>query len=243
MASFLRNRNGNNENTTGDSRNGAAGGEPPRVGAGDGGVMPPRRKKPLIFYGWWIVIATIILNLVFGGILFYGFTLVIDPISDEMGWTKTEITAAYLFMGVLIAIVAPILGSAFDRIGPRPLIGFSLTGIGVSMVMLHSVESLPWFYVWFSLANASSVGMWMGTSPAVANWFVRKRGRALGAQSLGFAFAGFMAPLFLWLMDGVTFGGFEFAGVGLARRVSGGGHPVPLHDALHGAGLSASAGE
>ena len=188
-------------------------------GSGGGGGMPPpggsvTRKKPLIFYGWWIVIAAVFLNIVFGGILFYGFTLVLDPITEEMNWTKTQVTVAYPIMGVVIAVLAPALGLAFDKIGPRPLLFFGLTGLGFSLIMLHSVESLIMFYLWFSLANASSVGMWMGVGPAVANWFVRKRGRAMGIYSLGFAFSGFMAPPFLWLVDGVDYGWLVFAGVG-----------------------------
>ncbi len=180
--------------------------------------IPPQgsivRKKPRIFYGWWIVIASVFLNIVFGGILFYGFTLVIDPITEEMNWTKTQITGAYLFMGLGIGILAPLLGWMFDKVGPRPLLAFGLTGLGFSLIMLHSVDSLIWFYLWFSLANASSVGMWMAVGPAVANWFVRMRGRAVGIYSLGFAFAGFMAPPFLWLVDGVDYGWLVFAGVG-----------------------------
>ncbi|MCY4576589.1 MAG: MFS transporter [Chloroflexi bacterium] len=177
-----------------------------------GAIVP--KKKPRIFYGWWIVIASVFLNIVFGGILFYGFTLVIDPITEEMNWTKTQITGAYLFMGLGIGILAPLLGWMFDKVGPRPLLAFGLTGLGFSLIMLHSVDSLIWFYLWFSLANASSVGMWMAVGPAVANWFVRMRGRAVGIYSLGFAFAGFMAPPFLWLVDGVDYGWLVFAGVG-----------------------------
>ncbi len=175
--------------------------------------MPPP-KKTRIFYGWWIVVAAVFLNIVFGGILFYGFTLVIDPITEEMNWTKTQVTASYLFMGVGIGILAPFLGWSFDKVGPRPLLVFGLSGLGLSLIMLHGVESLPMFYLWFSLANASSVGMWMAVGPAVANWFVRMRGRALGVYSLGFAFAGFMAPPFLWLVDGVDYGWLVFDGVG-----------------------------
>ena len=182
------------------------------------GAQPPAgyitRKKPKIFYGWWIVTASVFLNIVFGGILFYGFTLVLDPITEEMNWTKTQVTAAYPIMGVVIAILAPLLGSWFDKVGPRPLLFFGLSGLGFSLIMLHSVDSLIWFYLWFSMANASSVGMWMAVGPTVANWFVRKRGRAIGIYSLGFAFAGFMAPPFLWLVDGVDYGWLVFAGVG-----------------------------
>ncbi|MYD37068.1 MAG: MFS transporter [Dehalococcoidia bacterium] len=181
--------------------------------------MPPhgvivRKKKPLIFYGWWIVIAAVILNILQGGILFYGFTLVLDPVTDEMGWTKTELTIAYPIMGVVIGVISPFLGGLFDRIGPRPLIGAGMVIVAASMIMLHYVQSLPMFYLWFSLLNLGSMGIWLSVGPTVANWFVRARGRALGTYSLGFALAGLLAPPLYWLIDGGIILGFEFDGLG-----------------------------
>ena len=180
--------------------------------------MPPQgsivRKKPRIFYGWWIVIAAVILNILQGGILFYGFTLVLDPVTDEMGWTKTELTIAYPIMGVVIGVISPFLGGLFDRIGPRPLIGAGMVIVAASMIMLHYVQSLPMFYLWFSLLNLGSMGIWLSVGPTVANWFVRARGRALGTYSLGFALAGLVAPPLYWLIDGGIILGFEFDGLG-----------------------------
>ncbi len=182
------------------------------------GAFPPggniTRRKPRIFYGWWIVIAAVILNILQGGILFYGFTLVLDPVTDEMGWTKTELTIAYPIMGVVIGVISPFLGGLFDRIGPRPLIGAGMVIVAVSMIMLHYVQSLPMFYLWFSMLNLGSMGIWLSVGPTVANWFVRARGRALGTYSLGFALAGLVAPPLYWLIDGGVILGFEFDGLG-----------------------------
>ena len=172
------------------------------------------RKKPRIFHGWWIVTAAVLLNLLQGGILFYGFTLVLDPMTDETGWTKTQVTGAYPIMGVVIGVLAPFVGSLFDRVGPRPLIAVGMSVMGLGLIMLHSVDSLLMFYVWFSLANVGSAGMWLSVGPTVANWFVRRRGRALGIYSLGYALAGITAPPFLGLIDGFDLVGFQFDGVG-----------------------------
>ena len=174
----------------------------------------PTRKKPLIFYGWWIVLAAVLLNIFQGGILFYGFTLILDPMTEEMQWSKTQVTVAYPIMGVAIGVLAPFVGSLFDRIGPRPIIGVGMALMGLGLIMLHSVSNLPMFYVWFSLANLGSAGMWLSVGPSVANWFVKSRGRALGIYTLGYAFAGLMAPPFFWLIDGLKWGGFQFDGVG-----------------------------
>ena len=172
------------------------------------------RKKPKIFYGWWIVITAVLLNIFQGGVLFYGFTLILDPMTEEMQWSKTQVTIAYPIMGVAIGVLAPFVGSLFDRIGPRPIIGVGMSLLGLGLIMLHSVSNLPMFYLWFSLANVGSAGMWLSVGPAVANWFVRRRGRALGIYSLGYALAGIVAPPFLGLIDGFNLIGFQFDGVG-----------------------------
>ena len=172
------------------------------------------RKKPLIFYGWWIVITAVLLNIFQGGILFYGFTLVLDPMTEEMRWTKTQVTIVFPIMGAAIAVLSPLIGSLFDRIGPRPLIAVGMTGMGGGLIMLHSVTSLPMFFLWFALANVGSAAMWLSVGPAVANWFIRQRGRALGIYTLGYALAGIMAPPFYWLIDGVNRGPLQFDGVG-----------------------------
>ena len=172
------------------------------------------RKKPKIFYGWWIVITAVFLNIFQGGVLFYGFTLVFDPMTEEMNWSKTQVTATYPIIGLTIAVLAPFVGSLFDRIGPRPLIAVGMSVVGTGLIMLHSVDSLPMFYLWFSLANIGSMGMFLSVGPTVANWFFRRRGRALGIFSMGFALAGIIAPLLYVLIDGASWGGFQFGGVG-----------------------------
>ena len=167
------------------------------------GVEAPLRKKPRIFYGWWIVITAVLLNIFQGGVIFYGFTHVIEPMTEETGWTLTQVTTVFPILGVFIAIIAPILGLSFDKIGPRPLLGGGMTLLGAGLIMLHWASSLPMFYLWFSLANIGSAAMWLSIGPAVANWFVRKRGRALGIYTLGYALAGILSQPFYLLIEWV----------------------------------------
>ena len=161
------------------------------------------RRRPRVFYGWWIVIVAVLLNIFQGGVLFYGFTLIIGPMTEETGWTRTAVTAVFPIIGVTAAFLAPFLGGLFDRIGPRPIIGVGLLVMGGGMLLLSGVTSLVAFYFAFTLTNLGSVALWSSSGPAVANWFVRRRGRALGVYSLGYALAGLMSPPFFWLIETV----------------------------------------
>ena len=158
-------------------------------------------RRPNIFYGWWIVLLAVVLNVYQGGILFYGFTLLITPMREEMGWSYTAIASVYLFMGAIHMIVAPALGYSFDKIGPRPLMAGGIFLMGMGLLLLGFSENLWSFYVTFILANLGASGMWNATGAAVPNWFIQKRGRALGIQSLGYALAGVMTIPFLFLID------------------------------------------
>ena len=164
---------------------------------------PAIRKRPRVFYGWWVVAAALLLSIFQGGVLFYGFTLIITPLRDETGWSVTQVTAVFPIFGVIAAVIAPALGFGFDRIGPRPLLTMGLLLMGAGLVLMGQAKSLPMFYVAFIVANIGSTSIWMATAPAVANWFVRMRGRALGVYTLGFGLAGIMSPLLFQLIETV----------------------------------------
>ncbi len=164
---------------------------------------PVTRGRPRVFYGWWIVIAAVLLNIFQGGVLFYGFTLIITPLREETGWSASQVTAVFPILGVIAAIIAPALGFSFDRIGPRPLLTAGLLLMGAGMILMGQAKTLPMFYAAFIVANIGSTSTWISTGPAVANWFVRKRGRALGFYSLGFGLAGLMSPLLFQLIESI----------------------------------------
>ena len=166
------------------------------------------------FFGWWVAIAAVFLNIFQGGVLFYGFTVVILPMTEETGWSRTVVTGVFPIIGILAGILAPFLGNIFDRVGPRPIILVGLTAMGTGLVLVSNVTTLPTFYAAFTLANLGSVCIWSSSGPAVANWFVRKQGRALGLYSLGFALSGIMSPPFFWLVQEVGWRtAFTYVGV------------------------------
>lgn len=157
--------------------------------------------SPRLFYGWKIVIVAVLLNLFQGGILFYGFTLLVGPMREDLGWSLTNISLVFPVMGVFGVALAPALGLLFDRLGPRPLVIGGMALMGAGMVMWMNSHTLLGFYAGFMLANGGATAMSTATGAAVANWFVRRRGRAMGLYSMGYALAGLLALPFLWLIE------------------------------------------
>ena len=159
-------------------------------------------KPSRIFYGWWIVGAALLVALYVGGVVFYGFTAIFEPIANDMGWSYAQISLAASLRGLELGILAPVTGILTDRLGPRRLIfgGATITALG--LFMLSRTTSLATFYGAFALI---AIGMSATTltvlMTAIANWFRLKVGIASGIAMSGFGFSGLMVPLIVRLIE------------------------------------------
>ncbi|HKY08676.1 MAG TPA: MFS transporter [Candidatus Binatia bacterium] len=138
------------------------------------------------FYGWVIVVIVVLAGVLAAGVSNITMAVVLKPISDDLGWTRS-LTAAAVTMGALFGgVLSPLFGPLADRMGPRILLpaGGALVGllaIGVS----RSTE--PWqFYATFVPARALTEFLLCGmiAFTAVANWFYVKRPRVMGLVAM-----------------------------------------------------------
>lgn len=140
-----------------------------------------------IFYGWYIVAASIGLNFYLSVVFFQGFQVFFLPILNEFGWTRALTSGAFSLRQLESGLLAPAVGFLVDRFGPRIviLVGVILGGLG--MVLMSYVDSLWTFYIAFLIASLGMSGASHGVSwaVAVANWFRKLRGRALGMAMMG----------------------------------------------------------
>ena len=89
------------------------------------------------FYGWIIVAITMVAGILAAGVSNITMAVVLKPISDDLGWSRS-FTAAAITMGALLGgSLSPVFGPLADRLGPRFLLplGGALVGllaIGVS---------------------------------------------------------------------------------------------------------------
>jgi len=162
-------------------------------------------KSPKIFYGWWIIVSCFIISLFQGGFIILGFTAFFEPISNDLGWSYTQLSFAISLRGVEAGILAPFIGLFVDRRGPRWLMFGGILLIGLSMLVISRTSTLGIFYGAFLLL---AFGM-SGVSPpvfmtAVANWFRKRIGITTGIVNSGFALGGLLVPLVIMLIDAVN---------------------------------------
>ena len=158
-----------------------------------------------MFFGWYIVGASFLISLYVSGSINLGFTAVFEPIAHEMGWSYIQISLAASLRGLETGLLAPLAGMLIDRWGPRPVVmsGAVLTGFG--LLLLSRINSLAMFYTAFIfLAAGLSTANSALLMTAVANWFQKKAGLAMGIAASGVAFGGLLIPLITLLVD--TFG-------------------------------------
>jgi len=174
----------------------------------------PRRKK--IFYGWWMVLAHATLNVFAGGTFVYGFTTFFNPIRNTFGWTAAVTSIAFVLQRLEWGIMGPIAGFLVDRIGTRKLMlpGWALAGLG--FILMSRIDSLWGFYGTFViLATGMSFAHFLVPNTAIANWFVKKRSRAMTFVYVGMGLSGSVVPLLA--LSIVQFGWREtliFVGIG-----------------------------
>lgn len=145
----------------------------------------PQRSR--IFYGWYIVVAALLITLYTGGVAHFGFTAVFEPIQKEFGWSYAQISLASSLRGLEMGLLAPLVGFFVDKWGPRKMVFIGSIFMCLGFLVLSRVDSMGMFYAAFILI-ATGMSLCAGTvlMTALANWFHKKAGIAMGIVVSGF---------------------------------------------------------
>jgi len=123
-------------------------------------------------------------NLVQGG-TFLLFPLLIIPFQQTFGWSRAEISGGYSISYVLMGAFALFAGRLADRSGARILMSVGAAIGCLSLLTLTTISSVWEFYVVWGIGIGAVMGLTLNEVPftAIANWFIRSRGRALAIFS------------------------------------------------------------
>jgi MFS family permease len=151
-------------------------------------MRPPlaRPSSGSIFYGW-IVVAIAFVTMGIGVNARTVFSLLFPPILDEFGWPRGLTAGAFSFGFLVSGILGPVLGRLIDRRGPRAvmLLGVAMVGAGLGLAPLVTA---PW-HLYLTLGVLVAGGTvclgYTGHALFLPNWFVRRRGLAIGIAFSG----------------------------------------------------------
>jgi MFS family permease len=171
------------------------------------------------FRGWRIVAAAFVGQLVAAACTFSTFGVFVVPLAQEFETTRGQISAGYGAALLMMGFVGPLLGRAIDR---GPLRGLMLAGVGLvaaGLLLLARATAL-WQMgaIYLVVVLGSAMFGVLPSTALVANWFVRRRGLALGVAVSGATAAGFaVPPLAAFLIDAIGWrGALASLGIGSA---------------------------
>lgn len=150
-----------------------------------------------IFYGWWVVVAAAIGSFMsYGPIIAFTFGVFIKPLSEEFGWSRTDISLGFSLSLLMLSTMAPLVGRLVDHFGARKVIIPSVFVFGVGVASLSLLSASLWhFYAVYVVLGLVSVGA--ATLPyltVVSQWFDQQRGLALGLAMIGVGLGTFVMP-------------------------------------------------
>jgi MFS family permease len=138
------------------------------------------------FYGWVIVAVTFV-TMAIGVTARTSFSLLFPPIVIEFGWERGVTAGAFSFGFLVSGAMSPLIGRMMDRFGPRAVMELGVFLMGGGM-LLAPLTTQPWhLYLTIGvLVGGGSVCLgYSGQSLFLPNWFVRKRGLAIGIAFAG----------------------------------------------------------
>jgi MFS family permease len=166
--------------------------------------LSARAARLPIFYGW-IVVFVAFVTMGLGVNARTSFSLLFPPISDEFGWDRGTIAAAFSVGFVTSMLYVPFIGMAMDRFGPGIVIPFGAVLVSGGLA-LATLASQPWhlYLTLGALVVGGSVFLsYIGHGSFLAHWFERRRGLAIGIAFSGVGVGSIiLLPWLQGLIDG-----------------------------------------
>ena len=160
-------------------------------------TAPP---APRLFYGW-IVIAVAFVTMGVAISARTGLSILYPELLAEFGWSSGAaagaIGAGFAFSTALL----PLVGKMMEAWGPRATLPLGAALVAIGYAWLTQVETLFGLYLAVSVfaVTGSMATSYIAHSMFLPNWFVRRRGLAVGLAFSGVGAAGItLLPLMAW---------------------------------------------
>ena len=137
------------------------------------------------YYGWIVLACLCCAGFARQGPAVATFSVFVEPLTQEFGWSRTAISGAVSLGGVLAALVSPLIGPVLDRRGSRLVLCLAVLVNGVALLLLSLTPSLLVFYLLFCIARMNWAGPFdLGIYGGLNNWFLARRTVAASIATL-----------------------------------------------------------
>ncbi|MBL6689768.1 MAG: MFS transporter [Pseudomonadales bacterium] len=161
-----------------------------------------KRSDPT-FVGWRMVAVAFFVDFIAVGFFFYSYGVFFKAIAAEFGDSRLGVSIGISVTQGVGAVLAPFIGRALDRYPLKRVIATGAIAMGSGFLLLGFVQTPLQFYLVLGVFigfGAGAMGQ-LATSKLVSNWFVLKRGTALGIAATGISVSGVIMPaITAWLI-------------------------------------------
>ncbi len=147
------------------------------------------QKRPSLWYGWVILAVVFIVMSVMVGIRnSLGFFF--KEVAGEFGWSRAQTAGAYSVGMLVQSICSPLFGSMGERWSLRWMMALGVFFGGSALLIGSSIGGLVQFYLMYALLNIGfAASTFVPQVQLLSNWFVKRRGLAMGIANSGQGFA------------------------------------------------------
>lgn len=144
---------------------------------------------------WPLVLAATV-GFSFYSVAIYALGLFIEPLSNEFGWSRTEIIGGLSLAALVTAPFAPVIGAMIDKWGARKMAlpGIVLTALALASFGLAGSSAAAWLGLWVVYGFLSLMIKSTVWTAAVSGMFTNGRGLALAFTVSGVAIAQTLVP-------------------------------------------------
>ncbi len=147
----------------------------------------PPEKPEGFFAGWYIVGVSILLMATIFGTIINSFSLFTGPVTAELqGISIREFSYAYSVITFIAIPFSPLVGNLLKKVDARWIVTIGIGAAVIANLVLSGAQNVWWIYGAALLQGVAIVfATTIPISTMITNWFVRKRGTALGIATAG----------------------------------------------------------
>ena len=146
-------------------------------------------------YPWLIAVLGLLVLLVSNGLIFTGITAFDESLLTEFGWSRGALKFRDLLTLLLTGLLAPLMGALIDRAGPRLLAmagSLLLAALYLAYSRVGAIGHVYLIHIGFAVV-LSAAGLNVAVI-MVSQWFVARRGTAIGIALIGTSLGGVVFP-------------------------------------------------
>ena len=142
--------------------------------------------------GWSIVGFTFVMQFCVIGTAYYAFGVFLKPLAEALDADRFSVSLAVTGQTLVMGLLSPFVGRWLAEYSIRLLLSVGVLLMAVGFLLTSFASELWHLYIAFGLIVSSGMILAgpLPNSTLLANWFIAKRGTALGISQIGISISG-----------------------------------------------------